>query len=191
MAKLASKVYGEALFEVAIEENRVDEVMEEIQAVQKVLTENQEFSRLMEHPKIIREEKLQMIEACFKDQISDTMTGFLTVVAAKGRFQELPQILEYVVTRMKEHKKIGVVEITSAVTLSDEWKRKIEEKLLGTTRYETLEVSYQTDESLIGGLIIRIGDRVVDSSLKYKLEQLQSQLLGISLEEGKEGERAS
>ena len=47
------------------------------------------------------------------------------------------------------------------------------------------------DESLIGGLVIRIGDRVVDSSLKYKLDQLKSQLLKISLEDGKEGERAS
>ena len=85
---------------------------------------------------------------------------------------------------MKEYKKIGVVTVKSAIELRESQKKNIYEKLLATTDYKTLE-------SLIGGLVIRIGDRVVDGSLKYKLEQLTSRLLKISLEEGKEGERAS
>ena len=58
MAKLASKVYGEALFQIAVEENRTDEMMEEISAVSKALEENTELQLLMEHPKVIREEKV-------------------------------------------------------------------------------------------------------------------------------------
>ena len=81
--------------------------------------------------------------------------------------------------------------VASAVELRTEQKEKIREKLLATTKYQSLEITWKVDESLIGGLVIRIGDRVVDSSLKYKLDQLKSQLLKISLEDGKEGERAS
>lgn len=62
---------------------------------------------------------------------------------------------------------------------------------MATTDYKTLEIDWQVDKSLIGGLVIRIGDRVVDGSLKYKLNQLTSQLLKISLDDKKEGERAS
>lgn len=191
MAKLASKVYGEALFQVAVEENRIDEMMEEIRTVREALEQNRELSVLMEHPKIIKEEKVHLMENCFKGQVSDDVTGFLTVVVSKGRFRELPAIFDYLTMRMKEYKKIGVVTVRSAVELRREQKERIREKLMATTDYKSLEITWLVEESLIGGMVIRIGDRVVDSSLKYKLEQLTGQLLKISLDEGKEGERAS
>lgn len=191
MAKLASKVYGEALFQVAVEENRIDEMMEEIRTVREALEQNRELSVLMEHPKIIKEEKVHLMENCFKGQVSDDVTGFLTVVVSKGRFRELPAIFDYLTMRMKEYKKIGVVTVRSAVELRREQKERIREKLMATTDYKSLEITWLVEENLIGGLVIRIGDRVVDSSLKYKLEQLTGQLLKISLDEGKEGERAS
>lgn len=65
--------------------------------------------------------------------------------------------------------------------LDEQWKEKIREKLLGTTGYKELEISYQVDESLIGGMIIRLKDRVVDSSIKSQLERLKGQLEKISL----------
>lgn len=190
MAKLASKVYGDALFELAVEENRVDEMMEEILVVRAVLQENPDLSKVMEHPEIIKEEKEALIETCFKDNVSDDLTGFLVTVVRKGRYHELLAIFDYLIGLMKEYKKIGVAEVTSAAALDDEWKQKITAKLLETTAYETMEIDYKEDPSLIGGLVIRIGGRVVDSSLKYKLETLKQQLMTITLEEQKEGGQA-
>ena len=62
MAKLISKTYGEALFELAIEEDKADVFMEEIAGIRQILAENQEFSRLMNHPKILKEEKIEVLE---------------------------------------------------------------------------------------------------------------------------------
>ena len=59
MAKLISKTYGDALFELAVEENKVDVLLDEIEQLQSILKENDEFGKLMTHPKIIKEEKLQ------------------------------------------------------------------------------------------------------------------------------------
>lgn len=191
MAKLASTVYGEALFQTAVEEGSTGQIMEEVAAVKQALADNPDLSALMEHPKIIREEKVRLMESCFKGQVSDSVMGFLAVVVSKGRFRELPAMFDYLAARMKEYQRIGVVTVASAVELRTEQKEKIREKLLSTTKYQSLEITWKVDESLIGGLVIRIGDRVVDSSLKYKLDQLKSQLLKISLEDGKEGERAS
>ena len=67
--------------------------------------------------------------------------------------------------------------VTSATELSDACKKEIEAKLLGTTSYKTMEIHYSVDKSLIGGLVIRIGDRVVDSSIKTKLEDLKRALI--------------
>ena len=61
MAKLISKTYGEALYELALEENKVDSFTEEIRILQQILAENQDLSRLINHPKIVKEEKLQVM----------------------------------------------------------------------------------------------------------------------------------
>ena len=109
MAKLASKVYGDALFELAVEENKVEEFWEEVSAVREVLTGNTELSALMEHPNFVKEEKLVLLEKIFKGRVSDDMTGFLLTVETKGRYGELPGIFDYFEAKVKEYKKIRCV----------------------------------------------------------------------------------
>ena len=191
MAKLVSKTYGDALFELAVEENRTDSLMEEILMLQTVLKENQDFEKILEHPEISKQNKLQVIEDVFKGRISDALTGFLRIVVTKGRYKDLPDIFAYFIARVKEYRKIGVAQVTSAISLSDVQKQKIEKKLLDSTQYETMEIEYKVDESLIGGLLIRIGDRIVDSTIKHRLTSLTASLMKISLENGKEGVQAS
>ena len=181
MAKLAAKTYGESLFELAVEEDKLQLLLDEAVFVQEVLTENQDLLTLMTHPKISKEEKQQVIEQIFKGRVSDEMTGFLSIIIVKGRFKEVEDILAYFVARVKEYKKIGVAFVTSAVELREDQKQALMDRLLATTAYETMEVNYATDASLIGGMIIRIGDRVVDSSIKHKLNDLTRELLKVQL----------
>jgi F-type H+-transporting ATPase subunit delta len=191
MAKLVSKTYGDALFELAVEENRTDSLMEEILMLQTVLKENKDFEKILEHPEISKQNKLQVIEDVFKGRISDALTGFLRIVVTKGRYKDLPDIFAYFIARVKEYRKIGVAQVTSAISLSEEQKQKIEKKLLDSTQYETMEIEYKVDAELIGGLLIRIGDRVVDSTIRHRLNSLTASLMKISLENGKEGVQAS
>lgn len=159
--------------------------------VQNVLKENEDFEKILMHPEISKSEKIQVIENVFKGQTSDALTGFLRIVVTKGRYKDLPEIFAYFIARVKEYKKIGVAQVVSAVPVTDGQKQKIEKKLLDTTHYETMEIDYKVDESLIGGLMIRIGDRVVDSTIKSKLGKLTANLMKISLESEKEGVQAS
>ena len=109
------------------------------------------------------------------------MMGFLRIVIEKGRQSELEAIFSYFIAKVKEYKKIGLAHVTSAVELSDAQKKQIEARLLATTVYESLETEYTVDESLIGGLVIRIGDRVVDSSIKTRLYEMKKELMKIQL----------
>ncbi|MBO5208571.1 MAG: F0F1 ATP synthase subunit delta [Lachnospiraceae bacterium] len=181
MAKLISKTYGDALFELAVEESKVDVLLDEIQQLQEILKENADFGKLMAHPKIIKEEKLQVAENVFKGRVSDELMGFLLIVISKDRYQEIDEILEYFVTEVKKYKGIGVATVTTAVPLKEEQCKKIEQKLLDTTEYKTMEMHYQIDAALIGGMVIRIGDRVVDSSISTKLNELQKELLKVQI----------
>lgn len=181
MAKLAAKTYGESLFELALEENKLDLFLEEAIFVQQVLSENEDLVKLMTHPKVSKEEKEEIIENIFKGKVSNEITGFLVIVIKKGRFKEMKDILSYFVARVKEYKKIGVVFVTTAVELKEAQKQALVQKLLDTTEYQEMEMNYSIDSSLIGGMIVRIGDRVVDSSIKNKLSRLTSDLLKIQL----------
>lgn len=181
MAKLISKTYGEALFEIAIEEKKMDELLEEVRATEQILTENPELHRLLMHPKISKEEKISVMESIFKGRVSDELTGFLNLVIQKERYGELNDILQYFINKVKEEKGIGVAYVTTAVELKESQKEQIVEKLLATTDYKEMEMHYAVEEAVIGGMLIRIGDRVVDSTIQSKLELLKKQLYKIQM----------
>lgn len=176
MAKLVSKTYGDALFAVAMEDGRMDEFFEAALGLTEILRTNEDFSKLMNHPKIMKEDKVKIVEETFADKLPKEMVGLMTIMVEKGRANEMVSVLDYFVDLVKEEKKIGKADVTTAITLSDAQKKKVEKRLLETTDYKTFEMCYHVDETLIGGMVIRIGDRVVDSSIKTKLYDLSRQL---------------
>ena len=184
MAKLVSKTYGDALFELALEENKMDSLQEEVEVVLVALAENQDLSKIMNHPKISKEEKVTLMEDIFKGRVSMELTGLMRMLTEKDRYQEIDDVLVYFLDRVKEHKNIGTAYVTSATELSDAQKKAVEGKLLETTKYVEFEMHYSVDADLIGGMVIRIGDRVVDSSIKTKLYDLTRELSNIQLKVG-------
>ena len=181
MAKIISKAYGEALFELALERNELDSMAEQVNVLANAFAENPELVKLISHPKISKEEKINVIETIFKGRMSDDIVGFLVIIVEKDRGSEIEDILKLFQAKVREYKKIGVALVTSAIELSTEQKQKVEQKLLQQTDYESFEVEYKVDASLIGGMIIRIGDRVVDSSIRSKLDNLTKELRKVSL----------
>lgn len=181
MAKLISKTYGEALFELAVEENKTGLFLEEVGNLLNVIEQNIEFGQFMNHPKIPKEEKITVLESIFENRVDKELLGFLVTIVEKDRYSEIEEILKYVIDSIKEYQKIGVAHVTTAIPIQEKEKKDIENKLLATTKYETLECHYKVDETLIGGMVIRMGDRVVDSSIRTKLETLERELLAIQL----------
>ena len=181
MAKLVSKTYGDALFAVALEESRMDEFFEAAKAVADILRTNEDFGKLMNHPKIMKEDKVKIVEETFATRLPKEFVGLMTLMVEKGRASEMLSVFDYFVSLVKEEKKIGKADVTTAMAMSDAQKEKVEKKLLETTKYESFEMCYHVDESLIGGMLIRIGDRVVDSSIKTKLYELSRELRNITV----------
>ena len=85
MAKLVSKTYGEALFEVAVEEGTIDSTLEEVQIVLDVIEANEQYIKLLTHPKLPVEQKVSLVEQVFAGKASDTLTGFMVTIVEKGR----------------------------------------------------------------------------------------------------------
>ena len=176
MAKQVNSTYGDALFQLAVEEKKIDEIFEELKSLIQIFNENEELLRVLTHPQVVKEEKLALIKKVFEGRVSEAVMGTLMIVVKNDRITELKSIFEYVISRIKEYKKIGIAYVTSAVPLDDGQKAKLTKRLIETMDYLSMEMHYKVDASLIGGVIIRIEDRVVDSSIKHKLERMSAKL---------------
>ena len=176
MAKLVSKVYGDAYVSVVSEKNNLIDALEEIKSVKNILLENVEIIELLDSPKMDDEEKIDFIKGIFENHISVDSMGFLLTIIEKKRQAELLPILDYVIDCVKELLLIGKATVTTALPLDDSKKERIVDELLKSSHYKSLEAEYVVDKSIIGGIVIRIGDRVVDSSVKTRIDKMRKML---------------
>ena len=184
MAKLVSNVYGDALFELAVESGKVDDFLEEARGVIEVVNTNDGFSQMMNHPKINKEEKLQIIDDIFKGRVSNEMVGLLRMLEEKDHIKEIEGVLNYYIEKVYDYKKIGRATVSTPLELTDAQKSEVEKCLLQTTEYSSFIMNYTVDPELIGGMVIRIKDRVVDSSIKTQITKLTHELSNIQLKVG-------
>lgn len=183
MDQLVSKRYAKAIFELAVEDQKTDRLLQEAAAVRKAVEENPQWIQFLENPGVLMEEKLRTTEQILKERVSNEMTAFFCVIVKNKRSEQLPEILSELMTQIEEYQGTGRIQVISAAELKSFQKKKIREIMIKTTGYRKLEIQYAIDPSLIGGMKIRLKDRVIDSSIKSRLERMQSQLMKISLEQ--------
>lgn len=181
MAKLISKVYGDALYAVAEEKEKLDEIHQESKCLVDILGKEKELVRLLDNPQIKREEKKSVMDQVFGNIFCEEFMNFIRLVIDKDRQSEFRAICEHYDACYKEKRRIGTVYVTSAAELSDSQKEKLCDKILATTEYESLDMHYRVDQTLIAGMRIQIKDRVVDSSFSTKFSNLTKNLRGIRL----------
>ena len=105
MAKLVSATYGDALFELAVQESKVDSLYAEATDCLKVFEENSELGRLLNHPKIDKSEKEKVIENAFGQFVSKDLTGLLVLMVSKDRQKQIMETLRYFIGKIREYKK--------------------------------------------------------------------------------------
>ena len=182
MAKLISKTYGEALFELALEEGKTDLILEEVSIIRDIFTDNPEYLKLLTHPKITVEEKLKSVREVFSEKTDRAVLGFLELIISKQRADSMIEILDYFLDKIKAFKGIGVCYVTTPMALSEDKKEVICKKLLATTSFKKMEMHYNIEPALLGGMQIRIGDKVVDSSIQTKLKRLEKDLQKLQIQ---------
>ena len=143
--------------------------------------ENGELADFLNNPKISKTDKVKTMENIFESRVRKDITGLIVLAVEKDRQNDIQGILEYFIAAVKDYLKIGIVNVAAPMELSDGQKAAVEKRILDTTGFKKLEMDYSVDKSLIGGMVIRIGDRVVDTSIKTKLAQLTKKLNNIQL----------
>lgn len=181
MAGLIGKRYGNALYEVALEKNQLDSMANQLELVLAGLADNSTLIEVLTHPNVLLDEKIKMVEQIFEDYVEHDLMGLLVLVIKKGRQAYLQEILETALENIHQAQGLVTAYVSSATDLNIEQKEQIQSKLEEQTGKQ-VKLACQVDEQLIGGLVIRIHDRVVDNSIWGSMQHLKRELLNTVVE---------
>ncbi len=171
--------YAAALFDLADERRILDEAAANLRQLRAMLTESADLSRLVRSPILSREEQGKAIAALAERAgFSPLVRDFLAVVAKNRRLFAVPAMIEAYLEKLAERRGEVTAEIAAAQPLSETQLGLLREQLRRSVgRRVTIDV--RVDPGLIGGMIVKLGSRMIDGSIRSKLQRLQLAMKGI------------
>lgn len=180
MEKLVGKRYAEALFEAGVELNKLNEFKDEIKFVADVFEENEKLKVIFEHPKLSKAEKKDILNELFKEKVSTEILNLCYIMVDKGRSKYIKLVSEEY--NNLANKKQGIVEAKAitAVAMTNE-----EVQSLQTTLSKKLDkkvnLSNAIDSSVVGGVVVEVEGKIIDGSIKGKLNDIYKSLNNMKL----------
>ena len=169
--------YAQALFSVVKAEGDLERVEDELYRFGKLLESNNDLKQALQEPGIDRSQRVKVLEDLLADKVSPHTLGLITFVVASERGRQLPQILGELSELAAEARKSVVAEVRSA-TLLEAKQRTALAQALGKATGKKVELKVLVDPSIIGGVVAKVGDTVIDGSVKRRLENLKEQVRG-------------
>jgi len=165
--------YANALFELAQEADALEAVERDVEALRAALRESADLSTLITSPLYSREDTARAMAAVARAmELGDLTANLLGVMAGKRRLFALGEVLETFVGLLAEHRGQITAEVTSARALSEAQRDALKEALATATGRE-IKLDTTVDESLIGGLVVKVGSRMVDTSIRSRLSAME------------------
>ena len=170
-----AEVYSRALFEAAKDNDVLDRVHDELGEVDEALREDDELRLFFFSPYFTSEEKKDAVDRVVNDA-DERLLNFLKLLTERHRMPVLPRIRRQFDSMWAEENKLLPVSVTSAVDLDESLVQEIGRRIEEQTGRK-VELSSQVDPEVLGGLVVRVGNMVLDASIRNRLEQLRKQVL--------------
>lgn len=170
-----ARSYATALFNVAKEQGTLDRLAEESAAVEAAIEANPRLKIFMASPRISTEEKMGLIERVFSGRISELLMRALMILVRRERTIQLDAILDLLQQLIEEDKGIHPAVVQTARELPEEDRWRLQAALEKYTGMK-LNIDYQIDPRLIGGIVFQLADMLIDTSMRSYLEDLRRRL---------------
>ena len=174
--RLAAR-YAKSLLDLAIEQNKLEEVYADMKFLSSVSDSNADFVAILKSPVIATQKKEKIIESITQGRVSDVTLLFIRLLMRKTRESNLPQIVKAFIEQYNKLKNIHPVKITTAVPISQELKDAIVAKIKLDPELQNIELKEYVQESLIGGFKLELGDLLVDATISHDLHDIKKQFL--------------
>src|SRR5947209_16596277 len=168
------QVYARALFEAAIEHEELDEVQEQLSTWADALGQNKDLQTFFFSPRFSSTEKKDAIRRIIENG-NERFLNFLELLAERGRLPATFRIRKAFDELWREEHKMLPVEVTSAIELDESLVRSIGERIEDKTG-RRIELTSRVDPDIIGGLVLRVGNRILDASVSGRLQRLRRQI---------------
>ena len=182
--------YARSVLELAQERNQVREIGQELSAVRELLVDNPGFREFLDNPGVGANERGAALEKIFKGRVSELVYFTLRVLNEKGRLRLLDQIIAGYDDLLDELFGNVEVDVTSARQLDAEQVAHIGRRV-GEILGKTAVVHQYVDDSILGGLVVRVGDQVLDASVRYQLQAVRQRMLETAFRAGEGARTAS
>jgi F-type H+-transporting ATPase subunit delta len=171
-----AKRYAKALFEIALEKKQLKLVEADLETLKKGYRESKEFSKVIDSPVISNQAKKQVFTEIYQRRLQKLIFNFVLLLIKKNREMLLAQVIEEFLDLSDQHHGILRGVLYSVVPLTDEQLEKLTAQLHAITG-KKLIITQHEDESLLGGFVIKLQDRIYDTSLRNKLNKLRQNLI--------------
>lgn len=173
--QLAAK-YAQAIYELAAQKDMLDAVEKQLLLVENTIASYNDLAILLYHPQVLPQVKKETIRKIFGQDITDFVLNFLLLLLDKRRESALPAIIQEYVKLANQARNIVKAEVTTALPLAENQHSALVNKLSMVTGKKVV-LTTQLDPSIIGGMIIKMGDKLIDGSVVRQLATLKNALL--------------
>ncbi|MFH5811006.1 ATP synthase F1 subunit delta [Companilactobacillus sp. FL22-1] len=170
------KRYSKALYEVALEQNSVDEMLDDLKSLKQVYEENLSLSFALAGRSISRTEKAKILDT-LKSQFSELMQDFLGMIFDNNRMDCVEEIADAFIKRYDEENGIVEATVTTTIELDEAQVKNLESVIKSRFSVNKVNLTKIVDSSIIGGVIIRVGDQIIDGSVIKRFNDIKKTLL--------------
>ena len=164
--------YASAILEVARAEGAGDEVEDELFRFARTMEQSDELRETLTNGELPAEKRQAIVEDLLGSKGAPLAAQIVSFLVGAGRARELPQIVDRMVERAAEERHHALAEVRSAIPLDDEQRRRLA-KALSSSLGMDVEVKVVVDRTVLGGIVARVGDTVIDGTVRHRLEQLR------------------
>ncbi|MFZ9846834.1 MAG: ATP synthase F1 subunit delta [Flavobacteriales bacterium] len=172
MQSRAASRYAKSLIELSLEKGELEKVFADMKLIQSVCHDSREFTTLLQSPVVKADAKEKILKAIFADKVSAISINFLIVIAHKRREAIINDVATSFIDQYYAHKNVLRTVIRSVNGVGENVKKKVSEIVKKTYNSE-VEIIEEHDAKLIGGFVLKVGDKQLDASIKTKLEKLR------------------
>ena len=173
--------YAGALYELGVEAKATDAILSDLTRLKSLMSENAELNSVIQSPVYARTEQAKAVMAIMEKAGANSLTiKFLGAVADNGRVFALKQIIQAFAEEVARRNGQISAEVISAISLDSQRKKVVEDTVAKLAGSKNISLEMKVDPSLLGGLVVRIGSRLFDTSVKTKLNRLEAAMKGVA-----------
>ncbi len=167
--------YAKSILDLSIEKDQLESVYKDMQFLDQLLRSSKDFSSMLSSPVIASDKKDKVLSALTSGKINAITATFLKLLVNKNRELNLKEIIASFTSQYKQVKNIHAVILTTAEPISEALKNQIIEQIKKTSAIQNIELETRIKPSIIGGFILQTGDKLVDASISYDLQEISRQ----------------